>query len=863
MSSPRPACLCVRPFSSTLQGSGGSARSGFSLPATTAPIAGPPRKAGPVRFALLISAALAASTGGAFAFCNSSVETYAIFQCGQKGYFAPVPAPFTPADVTGVFWQIGFGNATVNTGLGTDGTGVASTVFNGNDSGYFPVHFVDAAVRFPALGFPAGSVCLGSNNWANSGVDGCCDNPRPGATFEYTNAYSGLGPSPYVGDDDILNPYFGTYQHSQGYRGYFSRASIIDYPVAVLAKLPGDEYFAVAAVTNSGIQPAPANRGNNFDPNDTSTHFGPCNANNPGTNPAACDDAQGAWFFSNVADGAPNAIPSEAGRSNVIPWQQPPVPEVGSITPVDPNDPNGPVLFVMGWQPVAVHHDGRSVPSNNPTLDARNPSQPDDPNAAPGVGAPDVLGRFGAVRYEIQVAGENDPLFGFPSQVVTCPGDPECASETAATLTVGASECVRIRTLFGIPPRVSEPSIEQCRLGRCGDVGYGVSGARVCVGTCDPIPGGETCNGLDDDCDGSVDEVAIECGVGECLRAGSCEDGSPSCDPGPPSTDVCDGLDNDCDGSTDEDFVLGAVCDGEGACGAGVTECGPGSGLLICSTEPGGSADGSSPEICDALDNDCDGASDEDFPLGQACDGEGECGPGVAECAAGSGLLICSTDPGGSADGSSPEICDNLDNDCDGITDAYISTCGLGECARTGDCVAGVDTCRPATGTHEVCDNLDNDCDGTTDDLLATCGLGACRRTAECAGGVETCTPGDPSPEICNGIDDDCDGIGDLGDAPPATPGDSLHLVPDGTLTWQSATGAEKYNLYRGAFGPPGFSYTHRCLQADIVGLSAVDTEVPALTEYFYYLISSENCLAESGVGDAISGPRPLPSPCP
>ncbi len=76
-------------------------------------------------------------------------------------------------------------------------------------------------------------------------------------------------------------------------------------------------------------------------------------------------------------------------------------------------------------------------------------------------------------------------------------------------------------------------------------------------------------------------------------------------------------------------------------------------------------------------------------------------------------------------------------------------------------------TCTPGTPGTEVCNGLDDDCDGQTDEDLGstTCGVGACRRTvANCAGGTpQSCVPGSPGPEVCNGIDDNCNGFVDEG----------------------------------------------------------------------------------------------------
>ncbi|HEU4577580.1 MAG TPA: MopE-related protein, partial [Polyangiaceae bacterium] len=216
----------------------------------------------------------------------------------------------------------------------------------------------------------------------------------------------------------------------------------------------------------------------------------------------------------------------------------------------------------------------------------------------------------------------------------------------------------------------------------------------------------DTCNGVDDDCDGTIDDdfvaTATSCGIGACAASGitSCVDGQvvDSCQASAPASAdaTCNGVDDDCDGSIDEDFVPATSNCGVGACAAsGATSCVDGQVLDSCQAGTPAAADAT----CDGVDDDCDGSTDEDFTaLATSC-GVGACAAaGATSCVDGHVVDSCQAGTPAAADAT----CDGIDDDCDGLPDddylTLTTSCGVGACAAQGatSCVAGqiLDSCQ-------------------------------------------------------------------------------------------------------------------------------------------------------------------------
>ena len=331
------------------------------------------------------------------------------------------------------------------------------------------------------------------------------------------------------------------------------------------------------------------------------------------------------------------------------------------------------------------------------------------------------------------------------------------------------------RGCYAGPPGTA--GVGSCRAGIQGCLEEGVYGA--CQGQA--LPGGEICNALDDDCDGRIDEIAGQActvGLGACRRAGQtvCE-GRLRCSAvaGQPVAERCNDLDDDCDGRADEDLHVGEPCQvGVGACAAeGLVVC-DGQGEPRCFGQAGAPLD----EVCNGVDDDCDGDADEglfvrcaDFPL--ELDGVGLCHAGTR---------ACDSDVCEGQRGPADEVCNAVDDDCDARVDegfavGEVCEVGAGACVAQSRrvCLEGESVCpiNPMPGAAELCNDVDDDCDGDLDEEAPpqACydfdagapGVGTCRAGQRVCGEVVCVGQIGPGAEVCNGADDDCDGATDEG----------------------------------------------------------------------------------------------------
>jgi MYXO-CTERM domain-containing protein len=393
-------------------------------------------------------------------------------------------------------------------------------------------------------------------------------------------------------------------------------------------------------------------------------------------------------------------------------------------------------------------------------------------------------------------------------------------SGTDGSFEVGGTRLV-LNTLFNLGAGCTESGVA-CDTGLLGKCGRGVfkcasDGTTYCAQT--EFPSAEICNGLDDNCNGLVDENLDQAcydgpagtngvglchgGVKSCVRNGDGSYGYTACSSQVlPAPEICNGLDDDCNGLVDENLTRSCY-DGDistinpatgqpyGVCKPGIETCTVGNwgACTVCTSTQ--VLSGSPPADCQVLPraDDCSCAECGGSGAGQDwnCDGQlttctacvpsstrpcynGPAGTaGVGLCHAGTQTCDAAGSWGSCAGEvlPTPEICSNgIDENCNGMADDGPAG-GCGECVNgatqpcydgpagtvgVGVCKAGTQLCAGlkwgacGSGTPEtlpgveICDGQDNNCNGIVDDG-AQCGPGFA-----CVNGV--CVYGSCGPEI-------------------------------------------------------------------------------------------------------------------
>ena len=372
----------------------------------------------------------------------------------------------------------------------------------------------------------------------------------------------------------------------------------------------------------------------------------------------------------------------------------------------------------------------------------------------------------------------------------------------------------------------------------------------------------EICDGIDNNCDGDVDEEVTDIfwldadgdgygdpavyteactpPAGHVPNSNDCDDGAFERNPG--TAELCDGVDNNCDGDVDEGLYSTWMPDddgdGFGDANAAFEGCDPGDGHTQLDGDCDDTDEAVNPEAtesCNEVDDDCDGSVDEGvtttFYADGDTDGYGRLDSTTEACFEPAGYAALAGDCDDTLFAINPgasETCNELDDNCDGVVDENTAIDALTWYADTdtddyGDADSPTRACAQPSGyvgddtdcddtdadTHpdadEYCDGHDDNCDGDIDEDTAvdaptwyrdadgdsygnaTVSAAACSapsgyvvRSTDCDDTSSAVNPG--ATEVCNEVDDDCDSLIDDNDS-----------TVSGTTTFYADTDTDSY----------------------------------------------------------------------